>query len=245
MRGVSAAGAESAVSRVVSAIVKADPLAPIGALRVLHGPRTDDSDLDLAIDLYGDDDPNATEMRLAWPGTRGASFDSYEPLRTIALRAVGEPTSILVHATLRDVAGNESPTYVESILQYPPGSLGSIRGTAHRSAGGDADLRVRIGSAPGEAVVLTGADGSFVLDDLLPGTYTIEVLGDGVSGRVTGVAVDPGEQTDVGSVLVPEPGAGAGALAALAALAGAFTRRAARVPAARPCDVRPRPAARR
>jgi hypothetical protein len=133
-------------------------------------------------------------------------------------------------------------------MQYPPGSLGSIRGTAHRTdAGGDADLRVRIGSAPGEAVGLTGPDGSFALDDLLPGTYTLELSdgSSGATGRITGVVVDPGEPTDVGTVLVPETGAAASGAVALSLLALAATRRAARDPAARRCACRPRRAARR
>jgi hypothetical protein len=77
---------------------------------------------------------------------------------------------------------------------------------------------VTLADRPDEVVVLSGADGSFVLDDLLPGTYDVELELRGISGRVTSVTVDPGVETDVGAVLVPEPGAAAALLAALGTL---------------------------
>ena len=235
MRGIDAAGRESAVSPVVEATVKQDPLAPIGALRIEHGPRTDGATLDLGIDLYLDD-PSDIAMRIESPGARGAAFAPYAATRTISLRPVTEPTSTLVSATLRDAAGNESLSYAESILQYPAGSLGSIRGIAARGAPGtNGGVLVRLAGLPAEAVAVSAPDGSFELDDLLPGTYTVELVeaSGGASGRITGVVVDPSAATDLGTVRIPEPGAAAAALATLAALAPLRARRAAAQPRSR------------
>jgi hypothetical protein len=242
VRGVDAAGNESAVSKVVEATVKADPVAPIGALRIAHGPRTDDASVDLGIDLYLDDDHEIEMDLVVGASAGGPTWKPYAAEASIALPVVDAPTDTVVKATLRDAAGNESLTYAESIRQYPPNSLGSIRGFAEHVSGSHGGVEVRLADHAGEAIGLSAPDGSFVLDDLLPGTYTVELESAGVSGRVTGVVVDPGEQTDVGTVLVPEPGALAAALAAL----GALATRAARGRAADRTDAsRPRAACRR
>jgi hypothetical protein len=224
MRGVDAAGNESAVSREITATVKSDPLAPNGALRIDHGPRSDDATVALFVDLYGDD-PADIEMRLVTPASRLEVFEPYASKATLAMPTVATPMPVLLTATLRDLAGNESLDYSESILQYPPGSLGSIRGIADRiGAGSNAGIAVSIADRPDEAIAVSASDGSFVLDDLLPGTYRVDFVGDGISGRVTGVVVDPSDQTDVGTVLVPEPDAIAAMLVAIATLARRYGR---------------------
>lgn len=224
MRGVDADGNESAVSPEVTATVQADPLAPNGALRIDRGPRTDDAVVDVFVDLYTDD-PADIEMRLVTPVEPGAAFEPYASVATVVMPTVAEPTPVAIVATLRDDAGNLSLDYSESILQYPPGSLGSIRGIADRiGTGSNAGIIVSIADRPEEAVAVSEADGSFVLDDLLPGIYRVEFVGDGITGRVTGVVVDPSDQTDVGTVLVPEPHAIAAMLVAIAALARRYSR---------------------
>jgi hypothetical protein len=225
VRGVDADGNESAPSRVVTATVKADPLAPIGALRVVGGPRTDALAVDLAIDLYGDDDPAQIEMQIEQEGVRGGGYEAYAPIQTLTLRPVTAPTSKLVQATLRDDAGNESQTYVASVLQYPAGSLGSIHGTVQTEDGAPAGgVLVQLAGLPAEARVVTAPDGSFALDGLLPGTYGVELLDLPHVGFRGGVVVAAGDVTEIGVVPVPEPGALAAALVALAALARRYAR---------------------
>ncbi|RIL03984.1 MAG: hypothetical protein DCC71_14395 [Proteobacteria bacterium] len=222
LRGVDAAGNESAPSQPVTATVKQDPLAPIGALRI-ERPRTDARALDVAVDLYLDD-PAQIEMRVAGPRDRAAAFTPYAALHRVTLPAVTEPTPTRLRATLRDAAGNESLPYAASIVQYPEGSLGSIEGVVEPAAGG---VLVRIAGRPEEPIAVTGSDGRFVLRDLLPGSYTIEAIAGDARGFAGGVSVAAGDVTDAGVVPVPEPGAIAGALAALAALRRLAAARAA------------------
>jgi hypothetical protein len=218
LRGIDADGNESAVSPVVAATVKQDPLAPIGALRLLAGPRTDDATLDLAIDLYGEDDPGSIDMRVGRARDRLA-YAAYRATTRIDTIAPAEPTPMLVTAQLRDAALNESQRYAEEIIVHPRGSLGSIRGRVDRgTTAGDGGVLVRLVGRPADPVAVSEADGSFELDDLLPGTYEVQFLDPYAAGFRGGVVVAAGDVTDVGVVAVPEPGALAAALAALASL---------------------------
>jgi hypothetical protein len=212
--------------------VKTDPLAPIGSLRVLAGPRTDDATVPVAIDLYGDDEPGEIEMLLRSPGSRSPEFEAYARQALLPLATVTKPSAQLLAVTLRDAAGNESLEYTEEILVYPPNSLGSVRGTVQHATGGPAaGVLVHLADSPFEPGVVGDLNGYFVLNDLVPGTYAIELaLGD-LAGRVENVVVSAGGETDLGVVMVPEPGAllaASAASAAIAALAGMRRRRRAR-----------------
>jgi hypothetical protein len=228
MRGIDADGNESAVSQVMLATVKQDPVAPIGALRIVGGPRTDAATIPIAVDLYGDD-PADIEMQLGSPGLRGAGWIPYLAESVLPLATVKEPTTQLLSARLRDDSDNESLLYGEQILVYPPDSLGRIVGSVDR-AGSGAGPGVLIGIAgdPLEPTAMSAADGSFVLENLLPGTYDIELHDNDLGGGVADVVVTAGATTDLGVVPIPEPEALAAAAVALATLLAASRRRAMR-----------------
>jgi Mg-chelatase subunit ChlD len=219
MRGIDASGNESAVSRTVSGVVKLDPLAPIGALRIPGNRRTDDPQIDVAIDLYGEEDPAAIQMRVGAAHGRG-SFETYRATKTIDVPAPAEPTPMLVLATLRDAAGNESLPYAEEIVVHPRNSLGDVRASIERPEGASpAGVVVRLAGLPGEPFAVSGKDGAVALTDLLPGVYTVEfVEPDGSVAVSLPTVVLGGGATDLGTVSVPEPDAIAGAIAALVAL---------------------------
>jgi len=209
MRGIGREGQESAVSRIVEATVKGDPLAPIGALRLDHGPRTDDPTARVLVDLYREQ-PHGTTMRVSSAGTR-APWVPYAPETAVALPTVDAPTSVAIRATLRDAAGNESLAYDGTLRVHPRGSLGSIRGRAERpGAPDDGDVLVRLAGRPEERVETSDTNGSFRLDDLVPGTYTVELLYADLLVSVADVPVGPGAETDVGTVVVAGDGDGDG-----------------------------------
>ena len=226
MRGIDAEGNESALSPTIEAQVKTDPLAPIGSLRIPGSRRTDDPSFDVAVDLYLEDDPGAIEMQVGPASARNA-FEPYAQTKSIDTQTPLEPEPLLVVATLRDAAGNESLRYAEEIVVHPRGTLGDLRARVDRANGGsDAGVLVRLAGLPGELMALSDANGDVWLPNLLPGDYTVEfVEPDGSIGAVApGVLVSAGEETDLGTVLVPEPGALAAAFAALAALVGVRRR---------------------
>jgi len=137
MHGVDAARRESAMSRVVAATVKQDPLAPIGALRIdMPAPRTDASAIDTALELYTDA-ALGMQMKLWWADEAPPrSWESFAAQRLVPVDAVAEPTLRTLLLQLRDAAGNESIRYDDAILVYPPNSLGSVQGTVQRRGGG-------------------------------------------------------------------------------------------------------------
>jgi hypothetical protein len=147
----------------------------------------------------------------------------------LPLATVKEPTTQLLTARLRDDSENESLLYGEQILVYPPDSLGRIVGSVDR-AGSGAGPGVLIGIAgdPLEPVAVSATDGSFVLENLLPGTYDIELHDNDLGGGVADVVVTAGATTDLGVVPIPEPEALAAAAVALATLLAASRRRAMR-----------------
>ena len=218
MRGIDGDGNESAVSPVLAATAKQDPVAPIGAVRIVGGPRTDDPTVPLAVDLYRDL-PAEIEMQLGSPATGRAPWAPYARETLLPLAIVKEPTPQLLTARLRDTAGNESLLYGEQILVYPPNSLGRVVGSVDRTGSAD-DAGVLIGIAgdPLEPVAVSAADGSFVLDDLLPGTYQIELRDGDLGAGVSDVIVMAAATADLGVVSIPEPGTTAAAFAALGAL---------------------------
>jgi hypothetical protein len=219
MRGIDAAGNESALSPTLAATVKQDPLAPIGALRILHGPRTDDPVVNLAVDLYGDA-PGEIEMQVGNPRERLA-YQAYRAITSVDAITPEAPTPMLIAAKLRDASGNESQVYSDEIVVYPRGALGDVRARVERvGGGGDAAIFVRLAGLGDGPVATSGEDGVVVLPDLLPGTYTVEFIEqDGKVGALKmDVVVEAGEETDLGVVAVPEPSALAAALAVWASL---------------------------
>ncbi len=219
MRGLDAAGHQSAVSRVVQATVKQDPVAPIGALRIdTPAPRTDSSAIATLVDFYFDSELGM-EMKLWWADE--APPRSWEPIATqrfIAVDAVAAPTLRTLLLQLRDAAGNESIRYADAVHVYPPNSLGAARGAVQRRDGSaPGGVVVQLPGLPGDGPIVTAADGSFELVDLPSGSYDITFFDGENTTTLPGVAVVAGSPTQLGTLLIPEPNAlAAGAVALLA-----------------------------
>lgn len=223
MYGIDAVGRRSAMSRVVEATVKQDPVAPIGALRIdTPAPRTDDTTVPVDVELYRDA-PAGMQMKLWWadePPPR--DWSPFAPQRLVPLEPASTPTTRTLLALLRDAAGNESIRYGDSVEVFPPNSLGAVSGSIAPTGGGPlGGVLVQLVNAPGEAPILTGADGSFTLVDLAPGTWALAFFDGADVTTVPGITVTPGATTQLGVIPIPEPGSlalGAIALASIAAL---------------------------
>jgi hypothetical protein len=178
------------------------------------------------VDLYGDT-PGGIEMQVGNPRIR-LSYQTYKATTSIAAITPAQPTPMLITAKLRDASLNESQVYSDEIVVHPRGTLGDLRARVDRVGDDDDSLiLVRLAGLPDETVVSSGKDGVVVLPDLLPGTYAVEfVEQDGqVAALATDVVVESGQETDLGVVAVPEPGAMAAALVACTALGARWRRR--------------------
>ncbi len=208
------------------ATAKQDPIAPIGAVRIPGGPRTDDASIPIAMNLYRDDAADI-EMLLGSPGLRGAGWVPYAKESMLPLATVEEPTPQLLTARLRDAAGNESLLYGER----DPGVSAELARLASWARSNGPEPRAaraswsRSGATRTSRSACSASDGSFVLDDLLPGTYEIEMSDADLGARVPDIVVVAGGTTDLGVVAIPEPDAMSATIAALAALAAAQRRR--------------------
>jgi hypothetical protein len=206
-------GNESAPSARVSAEAKADPEPPIASLVLARGaPRTDDEELVARVGLHFDE-PARTEYR-AWTSVVRVptAWQPYVEDIGIAIGPASAPRTVRVSVQLRDAAGNESPVVSASIDQHPPGSLGSIAGTlqtvSSASLGPQSPLLsglapvsafVEIAGSSTEPGTQSAPDGGFLLDELLPGSYDLEISGFGYAPvQLKGVAVAAGQSTDVG-----------------------------------------------
>jgi len=224
MHGVDAARRESAMSRVVAATVKQDPLAPIGALRIdTPAPRTDSSAIATLIDLYADA-AAGIEMQLWWADERPVrNWEPFAAQLLVPVEPVETPTLRTLVVQLRDAAGNESLRYADAILVYPPNSLGSVQGTVERRNGSaPGGVVVQLPGLPGDGPIVTAPDGSFELVDLAPGSYDLAFFDGEHTTTLPDVDVVAGSATQLGTLLIPEPNAlalGAAALLALRVLA--------------------------
>jgi hypothetical protein len=235
MYGVDAAGRESAISRVIEATVKQDPIAPIGAVRIdTPAPRTDSSAVATLVDLYFDAE-SGVQMKLWWSDELPPrDWSPFHAQVLMPVEPVATPTLRTLLALLRDAAGNESLRYADGILVYPPNGLGGLRGTISPYGGGFlGGVSVAVGDVNGDtggdAPVFTDADGDFEIPDLAPGTYRLRFF-DSTGHTTLSDAFDvvAGATTGVGLVPIPEPGATAIGAVALASLAIARRLRLAR-----------------
>jgi len=219
MRGIDGDGNESALSRVVEGTAKLDPVAPIGAVRVLGPPRRDDPAVVIAPTIYREGTAGIQMQVWASGESEPTVWTAFQPFVTRTLAPVTAPATRLVFARFRDAAGNESLAYHDTLELHPPDTLGAIEGTAAVQGRPAAGVRVLLAGAPWEPPVLSDDEGRFVLPALAAGTYELRLDAGGSATDVPGIVVGAGAETDVGVVAVPEPTAGAVGAAALAALA--------------------------
>lgn len=211
MYGVDAAGNESAPSQISCGIVRADPEPPLGHLEIGNSAKDTDDPIVIGRLYNYNKNPSTTEMSVSvdeHPDFAWIPYAETFDINTSALRG-NQPRRLEVYAALRDVEGAVSEVYTDSIMLWPDGSLGTINGSVALAAGRGATsqgILITVLSPPGISPAQTDAAGDFVLDELPPGSYDLEVSFVGYLPQVvTGVIVTAGQTTDVGQItLLPE-----------------------------------------
>lgn len=212
-RGIDVLGNEGAPSHVFPMRATSDTEAPMGA-SVLHRglPRTDDPDVELKLSLYNDA-PATTRYRvrtLICPSEPALAPSPpaalpFSEFSTLQMPEVSAECTFGVSVVLIDVDGNESVKYTDDLALWPRGSLGDVRGTLFVPGGTPLRAIVEIAGEPHEAPALADANGNFLLADLKPGTYDLDVSLPGYeTRRIPDVIVDAGQITDLPvTTLVP------------------------------------------
>ncbi len=217
VQGIGASGVESAWSHVFSGTPSADPYAPVGRLRIHRGaPYTESVNVELQLES------DAGDVFTMWISDRsdfaGAVVQPYAGV--VSWSVVPNPISgvATVFAQFFDTSGNASAVYHDSIQVVSPGSLGEVTGRVQI----DSDYPSHSDDSGVHVALLES--GTLAPTDLLP-SYT-DVLGEfvfrGVPAgdyevRATYSQLEPVESTattllggssvDVGTLVVPEPGA--------------------------------------
>lgn len=208
----SAAMVTAAASDLVCATARGDSSAPRGSIILNDGdPRTSSTQLSAAIAV--DHESSAgMQMRLALPDGSDSGWLTYAPLLSIDASSLIAPAVATVALTLRDAAGNESIQYVDDIDLLAAANLGAITGQVRVDTRfGDADVPLAdVAVMPDSATepgTRSSADGSFLLGNLPPGSYTLEFELPGYATRfVANVVVSGGATESVGVVrLIPQP----------------------------------------
>jgi hypothetical protein len=199
-------GARAAASDTVCGLVRADATAPRGSLVLDDGaPRTASGFVTAALAVDGEP-AGGMQMELRLPNGDSTGWIAYAPLTTIDASALAAPATITVAARLRDAAGNVSTVYADDIDRVAPSDFGRITGTTRAFRGG---VRVAVGDVTGlfpegrEAGTVSLADGSFSLETLPPGTYTLVFEHPEFAPRTIGsIVVVAGQTTALGEVLL-------------------------------------------
>ncbi len=238
VQGLGASGAESAWSHVFSGTPKADPYAPVGRVRIAGGaPYTESLNVDLQLES---DDGDVVDM---WISDRsdfaGAVLQPYAGV--VAWPLVPNPDSGVasVFAQFFDTSGNGSAVYHDAIQVVSPGSLGTITGRiqidsdypSHSDDSGAHVVLVDSGtSAPTDLIPsYTDALGEFLLRGVPAGSYDVRVSYSQLAPvEATGTVLPSGGSVDVGTLVVPEPGASVLLLSGVALLRVLAGRRARR-----------------
>lgn len=196
-------GNRSAPSEVFSGFAREDVIAPRGAVLINRGaPRTDHPMVEVAISLY-DEDPDTTMMCIQVTGAPACEPEPYAPTRTVDVSPAVPIPYPNITITLIDQAGNESTAYSDEIRWFEPGSLGGIIGSVElvpepRGETEESGTLIEIVDEPAEKPELTASDSTFLMDDLLPGTYMLRVSRhDHATQTVGPVAVTADETTDL------------------------------------------------
>ncbi len=207
-----AAMVQAAGSDIVCATSRGDSTAPRGSIALNDGaPRSRSGNLQIAQLAIDHESPAGMQMRLSLPNGSDSGWIPYVPTLGIDVSSLQPPAVVTVAVVFRDAAGNESEQYVDDIELVSAASVGSISGQvrADTSLGNpDAPLAgVNVMPAMAtESGILTDATGNFSLEDLSPGTHTLEFELSGYNTRfVANIVVSGGGNQAVGVVrLLPQ-----------------------------------------
>jgi hypothetical protein len=208
-RALDEAGNESARSPLARAEAKVDVEAPVAAILLDSGargtPRTDNETITANIALHFDE-PAGTEVRIwALDEPPPPNWQPYASEIVLPIGPAPAVRRVRVRAQLRDAAGNESAIVSQSIEQHPPGSLGWIAGRLAVAPGPQRSALppgafVEIAGSSVEPGTETDENGAFLLDELLPGVYDLEISAFGYAPLLLeDVTVVAGQGTDVGA----------------------------------------------
>ena len=194
-----------------------DPYAPVGRVRIAGGaPYTDSLNVQLQLEA---DDGDVIDM---WISDRsdfsGAAVQAYAGVVAWALAPNPVSGVATVFAQFFDTSGNASAVYHDSIQVVASGSLGKITGhvqidsdyPSHTDDSGAHVALLATGtSAPTELLPsYTDALGEFVFHGVPAGTYDVLVTYSQLTPvDKRGTTLPSGGSVDVGTLVVPEPGA--------------------------------------
>jgi hypothetical protein len=207
--GVDLNGNAGAPSHVFCGTPKDDPFPPIGRVSIADGrPIVTSATVRLKL---GVDDADVVEMMISnEPTLAGASWEPFDESKVWTLGA--SSGYAIVYARFRDASGNVSTTYYDDVTIKPLSSLGWIKGLLKLKLPSplDAPTHAQDGlagimvSSPGHndlPPAYADETGAFVMPDLPPGVYTLEIQHTGYApALVTGVAVSANGETNIGEV---------------------------------------------
>jgi len=204
-----AAGRSGAPSAVFSGVLRQDPARPLGSMTIEAGrPRTDRNALRLRLSLY-QKNWSAANFRIAVDGLPIGSWQNFVANPIVNLPPVTTPRLSRIAVWLRDSEGHESRAYVDDIRRFPPNALGHVRLRAFvgsvRGANVAHGALAQIVGSEIESPGLAAADGTILLEGLLPGAYMIEVAVDGRPSVMREAVVTAGTTLDLGDVIVDPP----------------------------------------
>ncbi|MFC4303031.1 carboxypeptidase regulatory-like domain-containing protein [Cohnella boryungensis] len=108
-------------------------------------------------------------------------------------------------ATIGASVAAGAATVLNAGLQQLAGALSGVVTRTDGSPVGDAAIRALQNNVI-VARVNTGEDGSYMLGNLAPGSYTLSARADGFGGQALGVVVFPAQTTEADFTLIPNPG---------------------------------------
>jgi|GEM_PF-1370154 len=208
MQPRTANGRQGVFGPIFSGVAWSDPRATMGSMVIQSGrPRTDNLTILVQQSLY--QKPWSTSnFRFRLGDLPASAWQPFLPNFNIALTPVTTPTVRHLAVRLRDIEGQESIDYHDTIMQHPAGSLGGARvrvfsaGTLGAASNG---ALVRIVGSEIEPVAISDSGGNALLDEMLPGSYTIEINVPGLPSVFRHVVVVAGQVVDLGDVSVAPP----------------------------------------
>jgi hypothetical protein len=203
-----ASGRTGVPSGVFDGVAYQNPTRPLGSIEIEGGSPRSDVDRPIVLGRVYNVPSGSASMRISVLGQAPGTWQPFAPITTLSLQPRTTRTTTTVVMRLRNAEGQESEDYVDQIVHYPAGSLGRVSlrvlsaGAPRKAVAG---AMVRIRDAETEPPAFSDADGNVMLANLLPGSYTLEiVMPDATSPMMTRTAsVSAGATTALGDVMPP------------------------------------------